>query len=137
MKVARVVATVAMVSAAALLGGCKQEFKLTFVNTTSQTLNVELSVPSQGVYDLGYAGAGGGRLTHKLKIEKDELPATCYWRAGSQSSAFTLSEDMDKQQTIYIEPGGHTGPIDKNTEVQKETHIEIEGIELEPQEVVE
>jgi len=120
-----------------LVGGCKKEYRITFVNTTSESLDVTIVVAGYGGTYVGRVGADGGKLPARVKLDKDELPAHCSWRANGFGDSFTLTEDMEKDQWIDIEPGGESGPRDENVEKETETHIEIHDIPSEPTEVVE
>jgi hypothetical protein len=117
--------------------GCDKKVKLTFVNTTSQTLGIDLTAPGEGTRYLGVVGPVGGKLTHNLKIDKELLPATCSWRAGGQSDQFTVTKETKKKLYLYIEPTGHVGPVDEHTEIEKTREVEIERIPIYQEEVIE
>lgn len=117
--------------------GCDKTVEMTFVNATSQSLRVELSVPGQGLRQIGVVGPAGGSLTYKVKIDKELLPATCAWRAGSQSAEFTVTEQTEKDRFIYLKSGGYIGPVGKDTEVQIEQEIQVEEVPVRQEEVVE
>ena len=117
--------------------GCNKEVKLTFVNTTSVSRHLRLTVPGEGTEYIGVVGATGGKLTHKLKINNDYLPATCSWAVGGRSGQFTITKDSEDKMMIAIDPTGNIGPIDAATEVHKSEEVEVKELIVEQQEVVE
>lgn len=122
---------------AVALAGCDKEVKLSFVNTTSQSRDLQLTVPGHGTSYLGVLGPTGGRITHKLKINEDYLPATCSWEAGGRSGSFTINTESKSKLLIAIDPTGNIGPIDKGTTVHKADKIEVEEVVIEQDTVVE
>jgi len=132
----KLLALVLATSAIAIVG-CDKEVKLSFINTTSQTRDVRLTAPGQGMAFLGPLPGTGGRLTHKLKIDEDYLPARCSWQAGDRSDEFVITKDSKDKLSIIIDPTGNIGPIDKRTTVDKVDDINIEDIIVDQQMVVE
>jgi len=121
----------------AVLVGCDKKVQLTFVNTTSNSLDVELTVPTEGVRDVGVAGPMGGKVRYDLKVNKDDLPVTCSWRAGGQGDTFTIDEGTKKELFVYIRANGSIGPVDKNAEIKEHRQIEIKDMPIRQEEVVE
>ena len=117
--------------------GCDKEVKLTFVNTTSVDRHLRLTVPGEGTDYIGVVSATGGKLTHKLKIDDDYLPATCSWTGGDRNGQFTVTEDSKGKMMIAIDPTGNIGPIDAAAEVHKTEEGEVKELIVEQQEVVE
>ncbi|MHC4294080.1 MAG: hypothetical protein ACYSTL_00675 [Planctomycetota bacterium] len=122
---------------AIILIGCDKEVKLTFINTTSASRDLELTVPGEGIEYLGVLGATGGRVTYKLKIDEDYLPVTCTWEAGNRSDQFTITKESKDKMLIAIDPTGNIGPIDKRTDVRKAEEKEVKELIIEQHEVVE
>ena len=133
----RKVLVVGMLILAGAAVGCEKTVEMTFVNVTSQSLRVELTAPGHGMRQVGVVGPTGGSLTYKLKFDEDFLPATCAWRAGSQSAEFTVTDKTDSKSVIYIKRGGYIGPVRKGTEVQIEQEIEVQEVPVRQEEVVE
>ncbi len=101
-----------------VLAGCEKKVQLTFVNTTDQPVNLQLSSPDMGTEMLGTLPPTGGKLKHDLKIAEDELPATCTWRAGELSGQFTVNKKSPDKLWVDIAPEG--GRVrDKKTSVSE------------------
>ena len=137
MPTAGVTRVVCMLAVAVLAAGCDKKVKLTFVNTTPQSLNVELNVPTEGPIPVGTVYPTGGKLVYNLKINKDDLPVDCQWRAGDQSGNFPIDNKTRSPLYIYIGTGDSIGPVDKNAEINKKTQTEIKDMPVEQYEVVQ
>ncbi|HOF17691.1 MAG TPA: hypothetical protein PK082_02185 [Phycisphaerae bacterium] len=135
MRATRRIFLVCGLALSAALFGCDKKVKLTFVNHTSQSLEVQLSGPGRPGTFVGMVGPTGGKLRHELKIKKDSLPATYQWSAGDLDGRFTITKETDKQMWLDIKSGG--GLRDKHTEVQEEKKIEVKELPVEQYEVVE
>jgi len=124
--------------AAALLGGCDKKVKLTFVNHTAQSREVQLSGPGVDRSYVGVAAGMGGKARYgTLKVKKDYLPATYEWWAGDVSSRFTVTEDTPGEVWIDIKPSGSGGLRDKHTEVEETKKLQIEDMPIWQDTVVE
>ena len=117
--------------------GFRKQVKLSFINTTSQSRELELTVPGSGTMYLGKIGATGGRVTHKLKIDEDYLPARCSWRAGDRADEFVITKESKSDLRIIIDPTGNIGPIDKRTSIEKKESIQVDDIIIREEMVVE
>jgi len=120
-----------------LVVGCQKKVKLSFINTTSQSRELELTVPGQGTTYLGTIAPTGGRITHKLKIDEDYLPARCSWRAGDRTDGFVVTKESESALRIIVDPTGNIGPIDKRTSIEKKENVEAKDIIIEQEMVVE
>jgi len=97
---------------AALLAaaGCERHFRLQFINETAQAGDLVLTVPGHGTIGLGQI-AGGGKLTYKLGMKAEYLPARCWWHCGGLSGNFVLVDQG--QDTIVVpirRPGERSRP---------------------------
>ena len=63
-----------LVLAPALLGGCGKQVSLTFLNLTSDTLDVYVTTPREGRTEVGMV-APMGTLQHDILIPTSQLPA--------------------------------------------------------------
>lgn len=90
------VAVVAMLLATV---GCTKEVQTTFVNTTSQDLELHVEGPGLCKNDLGTIPAGG-QLRTMIKVKKSKLPYSYNYTAGHHKQYFTLTKDC--QSRIYI-----------------------------------
>jgi len=133
----RTALSAALLLVAIAAAGCDKEVKLTFLNTTAQSRDVELTAPGHGTMLLGPVAPTGGKLTYELKIDRDYLPAICSWEAGDRSGRFTITKQSKEKQRIIIDPTGNIGPIDKNVEVQKDEQLEATDVIIESDTVVE
>jgi len=133
----RSVLSVGVMLCALCLIGCDKEVKLTFVNLTPEALRVNLLVPGEGARRLGVVGADGGKLRHKLKLDKDLLPVTCRYRAGRHAGSFTVTRRSEKKLWIDIRPLGPPRVRDRHTVVEDKTRIEIRDVPVRREEVVE
>lgn len=106
-----------------LAAGCDKKVKLTFVNTSGQSLDLKVMPPGKGTVDMGTLIANGGVLRYEVKVDKDDLPATCSWEAGHHAGRIQITEDSPKVIPIEIRTGG---PADKRDVIKKKTHIDIE-----------
>ena len=126
-----------LLAVAVASAGCEKEVKVTFLNTTSHSRDLELVAPGHGTILLGTIGATGGQVTYKLKIDEDYLPATCTYQAGDRSGSFTITKESEGKMRIIFDPTGDIGPIDTKTEVHKTDKIEVQEVIVEQETVVE
>lgn len=105
-----------------LAAGCDKKVKLTFINTSSQSLDLKLIPPGKTSVDLGTLIANGGTRKYQVKVDEDDLPADCFWRAGHHAGKVRISKDSPKTILVEIRTGG---PADKRDVIKTETHIEI------------
>ena len=119
-----------------LLAGCEKEVKLTFFNGTNEGRDLILSGPGDGTGHLGSLPAMG-KLTTKIRVDEDWLPATYQWEAGDTAGSFTMTKETPGKLMIAIERGGSIGPIDKNTEVHKAEDIKVKDVIVDQDTVVE
>lgn len=119
------------------LTGCDKEVKLTFVNLTSESLAVTLNVPGEGTQSVGVVPPNGGKLPHKVKIDSDDLPATCTYAAGQHSGSFTVNKKTPDKLWIDIRPGGPDRIRDDKTTVHEKRQVDIKDVKVRQEEVVE
>ena len=65
-----------LVLATALLGGCGKQVSLTFLNLTSDTLDLYVTTPQEGRKEVGMV-APMGSLQCDILIPTEQLPAKC------------------------------------------------------------
>ena len=106
-----------------LAAGCDKKVKLTFINTSSQSLDLKVVPPGKASVDLGTLIADGGMRKYEVKVDKDDLPAVCFWRAGHHLGQVRISQDSPKAILVEIRTGG---PADKRDVIKKKTIIDIE-----------
>ena len=106
------------------------------VDIISMSLGWKLDGPGDGTGFLGTVPAMSKAKT-KIKVDEDFLPATYRWDAGDEEGSFTVSKETPGELMIVIEQDGSIGPIDKNTEVHQDSHIEIEDMLVEQDTVIE
>jgi len=129
--------SVGMVLAALFVAaGCDKEVKMTFFNNSDRNRELLLSGPGDGTGFLGTVPAMSKAKT-RIKVDEDFLPATYRWDAGDEEGSFTVSKETPGELMIVIEQDGSIGPIDKNTEVHQDSHIEIEDMMIEQDTVIE
>ena len=121
---------------AACLVGCGKKVSLTFVNLTSEGLDVRLNSPASGPERVGIVPPAG-KLTHKLKFEQDDLPATCTWSAGKYRDQFTVNKETPDRLWIDIRPMGGPRIRDEHTTVNEKTKIETGPVIIHQDTVVE
>lgn len=126
----------AVCATACLLAGCDKKVNLTFVNATQEIRDVELTVPGEGRVFVGTASGQGGRVSRKVKLDKDSLPATLAWQAGDLDGRFTVDKRTEDKLMIPIDRF-NVGPIDKNTEVEIKETVEIKDRKVRQGTVVE
>ena len=132
----RTVCAAAVCLGAACLAGCDKKVSLTFVNLTSESLDVRLNSPAFGPERVGVVPAAG-KLTHKLKFQQDDLPATCAWSAGQYHDQFTVNKKTPDQLWIDIRPMGGPRVRDKHTTVNEKTKVETGPVIIHQDTVVE
>ncbi len=103
--------------------GCDKKVKLTFLNRSSESLDLKVMLPGKGSVDLGTLVANGGILKYQVEVDEDDLPATCSWKAGHHEGKLQIVEASPKVILIEIRPGG---PADKRDVIKKKTTIDIE-----------
>ncbi|MBN1555416.1 MAG: hypothetical protein JXA11_11780 [Phycisphaerae bacterium] len=99
------VLTVVSVAVMLAAGGCKT-VQTTFVNTTSESLELQVNGPGNNV---GYLGTipGDGQLRTKIEVSPVWLPTTYTFTARSQTNkeyngAFSLANDSNDKIQIMI-----------------------------------
>ena len=119
----KLIAMGVIVPALLLAVGCDKKVKLTFLNRSSESLDLKVIPPGKGSVDLGTLVANGGLLKYQVKVDEDDLPATCFWKAGHHSGKVQIVKESPKVVLVEIRPGG---PADKRDVIKKKTHIDIE-----------
>ncbi len=122
-----------VILAAALATGCEKKVQVTFVNTTTQDLQVEWAERGIAGMPIGTVGAGG-TLKTVVKEDKDFLPTWYEWTAGSYSGKVQIHEDTDSKLNILI-PEGRV--LDKDTEYKGTTKVETDPIPVGQEMVVD
>lgn len=102
--------------------GCEKELKMTFVNTTDQARDLRIQSPSTGTDSWGTVPRNG-RVTQKMKFDKDTLPTSVAWQAGDLNGSFSVDKDT-KDGIIYIGEGGSTGLVSPKSELNKHKEVE-------------
>jgi hypothetical protein len=102
-------AVLLLATAALAAAGCDKTVDLTFRNLTRRHVEVELNGPHRGDDDIGTIPAGG-LLRYKMKIPKDELPATFEIEADPHETEFTVNEHTPDRMWVDITPSGIRGP---------------------------
>ena len=118
----KLIATGLILPVLLLAAGCDKEIKLTFLNSSSQSLDLKVTPPGKGTVDLGTLIANGGMLKYQVKVEQDDLPATCFWKAGHHSGQVLVAKASPKAILVEIRAGG---PGDKRDVIKKKTHIDV------------
>ena len=138
MNVLRIVGVLSVVAAVGLMGGCEKTIEVTFVNTTRNTIQVEMEVPAQGIYEYGVAGSMGGRVAFEITVPEDELPTAIRWDTGEASGAFNMNKRTDDRLFIYIKQDGEfIGPVNENTRVNITSETEVQQIRVDQHEAVQ
>jgi hypothetical protein len=106
-----------VVLGAALLGGCGKTVELSFLNLTSDSINVYVTTPQQGRQFVGIV-APMGRLSHTIMVPEDKLPANCVWQTGSVSQSFTVTRETGDQE-VKILPGGAPQMRDRDSSLKE------------------
>lgn len=119
----KLIAMGVIVPALLLAAGCDKKVKLTFLNRSSESLDLKVTTPGAGSVDLGTLMADGGVVKCQVKVDEDDLPATCFWKAGHHSGKLQIVKATPKVVVIEIRPGG---PSDKRDVIKRKTRIDIE-----------
>ena len=97
--------------------GCQKRVKITFVNSTDETLPVSVTTPSDGTITVGSIG-GNSSLPYVVRIPTDDLPALCSAKVGLIGrKSFTISEDTKDKLWFHYTDKGLAGPADEYTDV--------------------
>ena len=119
-----------LVLATALLGGCGKQVSLTFLNLTSDTLDVYVTTPREGRVEVGMV-APMGTLQYDLLIPTSQLPAKCSWQAGNGSDSFTVTKGTaDREYTIL--PTGGAQMRDRDSSLKDEIDRELHPVPAGP-----
>jgi len=105
MAKSRAVLAVVVLVCGAGLCGCGKEVKVTFVNLTSEELDLYFTSPGGGREYLGVIRPMG-EFEHEAEFGKENLPATCTWSAGPYGDRFVVGKDTERDMQIDIAPGG-------------------------------
>ena len=129
-------AAMACLLLAGAAAGCSKEVKVTFINTTQQTLPLQVTTPDEGSLRLGELGPMA-KIRHKFTFDPDFLPSTIRWRAGQYYGQIPVTRETDDKLYQYIDPTGPIGPIDSDTQVDRTRRVETPDMIVEQYEVVE
>jgi hypothetical protein len=119
-------AVVVLAVGSALLTGCDKKVDVTFVNTSSQDLEVEWAEEGIVPIFLGTAPAGG-KMKHTVKEDKDFLPTVYHWSAGdgTYSGKVVIKEDSpDKLWVDIVEQRLRSADV----EIKETRHIDAESV---------
>ena len=119
----KLIATGVILPALLLAVGCDKKVKLTFLNRSSESLDLKVIPPGKGSVDMGTLMANGGVLNYQVKVDQDDLPATCFWKAGHHSGKVQIVKASPKVVLVEIRVGG---PADKRDVIKKKIRVEIE-----------
>jgi hypothetical protein len=119
---------VALLSAAVCAGGCTKTVKITVMNHTDVSRQLQLTVPD-GTTTLGAVGPNS-TMSSTLKVQTSDLPASCNLSAGGGASqSFTVTDDSPSAWWFHVTADGKmVGPLGKNdihTETEDRGKIEI------------
>ena len=92
-----------IVAAALVFGGCKK-VQTTFVNTTTEPLELTVNGPGLGVGEVGTIPAGG-QLTTLIQVSPIWLPTTYTFTAGANEQSFSLTNDCKDRIWVAIPEG--------------------------------
>jgi hypothetical protein len=118
------------VLATALLGGCGKQVSLTFLNLTSDTLDVYVTTPQEGRKEVGMV-APMGTLQYDLLIPTSQLPAQCSWQTGSVSKVLIVTKDTGPQECTILPTGG-AQMRDRDSSLKDEIDREINPVPAGP-----
>lgn len=116
--------------------GCAKKVTLTFTNVTGQSADIMVRATGDNDADLVIPG-NGGRVKHRLKIEKDDLPATCTVEYGRSKQRFSITKQTPGHLWIDINSDGLQGPRDKSVEIKKERRTESKPVPIRTRTVLE
>jgi hypothetical protein len=119
-----------LVLAPALLGGCGKQVSLTFLNLTSDTLDVYVTTPREGRVEVGMV-APMGSIQHDLLIPTSQLPATCSLQIGSVSQTLMVTKDT-KDREYKILPTGGVQMRDRDSSLKDEIDRELHPVPAGP-----
>ncbi len=94
---------------ASATAGCDKTIRLTFINHTDRSAELELEGPHTGEEDIGYVAAGG-RFDYTMVIEEKDLPADFELEAGKHETDFTVNKHTPGRMYVQITPRGIIGP---------------------------
>ncbi|MBL7132656.1 MAG: hypothetical protein ISS78_01030 [Phycisphaerae bacterium] len=118
----KLIATGVILPALLLAAGCEKKVKLTFLNRSSESLDLKVTPPGKGPVDMGTLIANGGMLKYEVKVDEDDLPAPCFWKAGHHSGQVLVVKASPKVILVEIRAGG---PADKRDVIKKKTHVDV------------
>ncbi len=124
MMVRRMVLVLIVSVAVMTVGGCKT-VQTTFVNTTSEALEIQVNGPGNNVGNLGTI-PGDGQLRTKIEVSPVWLPTTYTFTAKSAATnkvytgAFSLANDSNEKIQIMI-------PQEETARTPDWRHAEGEG----------
>ena len=95
--------------------GCQKRVELIFVNNTPNVLDVKVTTPGEGTENAGQVGGHGSQLPYTVRINVDDLPASCTAAVGLVSKTFTVNQDTKDKLWFYYTKKGLAGPVDKDT----------------------
>ena len=119
-----------LVLATALLGGCGKQVSLTFLNLTSDTLDVYVTTPREGRTEVGMV-APMGSLQYDRLIPTSQLPAKCSWQTGNFRHDFTVTKDTADQVSDILPTGG-AQMRDRDSSLKDELDREINPVPAGP-----
>ena len=106
--------------AAATMVGCKQ-VETTFVNTSSEPLDLKVQGPGENLGRLG-AVPPNGEVRTKIEVCGIWLPHTYTWSAGAHTGTFTVTSDSKAKIWVYVPgPGPQDDPEYRHAEGPKQT----------------
>jgi hypothetical protein len=104
MKKLHVLGCASLLAGLLALAGCDKNVTVAYVNSTQQSRTVDLSEPGMGHEQ--FVVPPGSVVPVKLRIPKDELPATYQWSAGPDSQgSFTIDRKSKGWMQIDVARG--------------------------------
>ncbi|MFP4435278.1 MAG: hypothetical protein ACOCWV_05925 [Planctomycetota bacterium] len=95
-------ALVALLTSAAVVVGCDKKVEVTFVNTSSQDLEIEWAEQGIAGMPLGTVHAGS-KMKHTVKEDKDMLPTWFQWSAGDGQYSGKVSITEDTPGKLWVD----------------------------------
>lgn len=119
---------------AALIAGCDKEVKLVFINTTDETLKVEVdSITANPTMSLELTLTPLQKKDILWKWKEKDLPAQVEWDAGVYEGSFVINKDTPSIKQIPIT--GESNPA-RNTPAAKARRA-LDRVEIKTETVVE
>jgi hypothetical protein len=121
-------ALVVFLAGTAVLAGCDKKVEVTFVNTSSQDLQVEWAEQDIAPIFLGTVPAGG-KMKHTVKEDEDMLPTWFQWTAGDGQYSGKVAIRKDSPGKVWVDVVEQR-LRDADTEIKETRHVEEEEVKV-------